>query len=575
VRRVRVALTAGPASRSLRRLGFAILLLVAWSWAWGDARAAVAPYNLTSSGNLGLSPAQSVGQTFVTHYAGRLTGIEFAPQLDSASPTDAIFIEVFDGLGQSLGSSSILAAAFPPGNGVPAPLSLTTQGPGYFDLTALDVHFQANDQFSFVLTKPSSGTARAGASADVYPDGTSIVNGTPSASFDLAFKVVFTPEAKLLVGAANGQFVPAYNSLTGVALGDFTSGSPLTSGPSSLVLGGPLHRLYVKTWSGPRIDEFDGLSGAFVRTLVSTGVKSGGGQMAIGPDGRLYGPNSTNGISRWDLSTGALVSVFVAAGSGGLASPGGLAFGLDGNLYVGSINFLSGQHLVLKYNGTTGASLGTFVPSGSGGLVSPDALVFGPGDDLFVTSRNTNNVLRYSGTTGAFLSVFASGGGLSVPFGLTFGPDGNLFVSSMGTNSVFRYDGATGAFIDEFATNTNIAPSDVLFTEGELATATVGVDTEQAHAPGFELRPVVPNPITRGTAIEFDLPRAGEAALSILDVQGRSVRTLIARTPLDAGRHRIEWDARDASGRRVRPGVYLIRLGVGGEVRSRSVAVLD
>src|SRR5205823_3419834 len=64
--------------------------------------------------------------------------------------------------------------------------------------------------------------------------------------------------------------------------------------------------------------------------------------------------------------------------------------------------------------------------------------------------RNTNNVLRYNGTTGASMGTFASGGGLSAPTGLTFGPDGNLYVASQNTDSVLRYNGTTGAFLNTF-----------------------------------------------------------------------------------------------------------------------------
>ena len=59
-------------------------------------------------------------------------------------------------------------------------------------------------------------------------------------------------------------------------------------------------------------------------------------------------------------------------------------------------------------------------------------------------------MLRYDGTTGNFIDVFASGGGLNRPWGLTFGPDDNLYVSSSATDEVLRYNGATGEFIDVF-----------------------------------------------------------------------------------------------------------------------------
>ena len=60
----------------------------------------------------------------------------------------------------------------------------------------------------------------------------------------------------------------------------------------------------------------------------------------------------------------------MAAGSGGLNLPRDLVFGPDDNLYVGS--FGSGD--ILRYDGMTGAFISTFVPAGSGGLGGPTFL---------------------------------------------------------------------------------------------------------------------------------------------------------------------------------------------------------
>ncbi|MGK7904567.1 MAG: PEP-CTERM sorting domain-containing protein, partial [Hormoscilla sp.] len=72
-------------------------------------------------------------------------------------------------------------------------------------------------------------------------------------------------------------------------------------------------------------------------------------------------------------------------------------------------------------------------------------------DFLLVSSLLNDQVLRYDGTTGFFLDVFASGGGLNEPTDITLGPDGNLYVSSVETDQVLRYDGTTGFFLDVFA----------------------------------------------------------------------------------------------------------------------------
>jgi hypothetical protein len=124
----------------------------------------------------------------------------------------------------------------------------------------------------------------------------------------------------------------------------------------------------------------------------------------------------------------------------------GLTFGPDGNLYV--VSFFTAS--VLRYNGSTGAFLGVFAAHPA--LTLPEGLAFGRDGNLYVGSRGTASVLRFNGVTGAFINVFVptASGGLSDPVELLFGHDGNLLVASEGTASVLRYDGTTGAFLGAF-----------------------------------------------------------------------------------------------------------------------------
>ena len=98
---------------------------------------------------------------------------------------------------------------------------------------------------------------------------------------------------------------------------------------------------------------------------------------------------------RYDDETGAFVSDFVTAGSGGLATPRNLLFH-GGSLYVAS----EANDKVLEYDATTGAFEGTFVESGAGGLDKPNDLAFGPDGDFYVISAGTKQILRYDGETG-------------------------------------------------------------------------------------------------------------------------------------------------------------------------------
>jgi len=114
----------------------------------------------------------------------------------------------------------------------------------------------------------------------------------------------------------------------------------------------------------------------------------------------------------------------------------------------------------LRFNGTTGAPLGVF--ASGGGLIGPRGVIF-HGGNLFVSSLGSNQVWEYNGTTGAFMTAFAQGGGLDGPSGLVFGPDGNLYVSSLNGNQELRYNGTTGAFLGVFASGGGLSSPRGLF----------------------------------------------------------------------------------------------------------------
>ena len=105
---------------------------------------------------------------------------------------------------------------------------------------------------------------------------------------------------------------------------------------------------------------------------------------------------------------------------------------------------------VLLYNGSSGAFVRTF--ASGGGLTEPEGITFGPDGNLYVSSRPAQ-VLKYNGQTGKFIGVFASGHGLQDPAGIAFGgPNNDLYVSSgipdsgVGGNQILRFDGKSGAF---------------------------------------------------------------------------------------------------------------------------------
>ena len=90
----------------------------------------------------------------------------------------------------------------------------------------------------------------------------------------------------------------------------------------------------------------------------------------------------------------------------------------------------------------------------------------------------------------------------------------------------------------------------------------VDVPEPAAHATMF--RGAFPNPTRGATSLEFELAREQEARLEVFDLQGERVRTL-AGGRWAPGVHRVAWSGEDDHGRRVQPGIYLVRFRSGAE----------
>lgn len=93
--------------------------------------------------------------------------------------------------------------------------------------------------------------------------------------------------------------------------------------------------------------------------------------------------------------------------------------------------------------------------------------------------------------------------------------------------------------------------------------------------PRLALSNAFPNPARGRTAFALELPAERAVGFEVLDVQGRVVWSAGTRR-FGAGRHRLEWDGRAASGGRAAPGLYLARVSIEGEpARVRRVVTLD
>jgi hypothetical protein len=96
---------------------------------------------------------------------------------------------------------------------------------------------------------------------------------------------------------------------------------------------------------------------------------------------------------------------------------------------------------------------------------------------------------------------------------------------------------------------------------GAEAKYSTSTDVEEIDSRGlperYDLSQNYPNPFNLGTRIEFSLPRPTFVEISILNIEGRCIRTLVSES---TGYKAVSWDGIDDAGREVASGVYFYRL---------------
>ncbi len=87
----------------------------------------------------------------------------------------------------------------------------------------------------------------------------------------------------------------------------------------------------------------------------------------------------------------------------------------------------------------------------------------------------------------------------------------------------------------------------------------VGDDPAPPAAITDQLAPVRPNPFNPQAEISFELVAPGRVQITVHDVMGRRVRTLVDEAR-PAGRHEVVWDGRNEAGGEMGSGLYVVKL---------------
>ncbi len=101
-----------------------------------------------------------------------------------------------------------------------------------------------------------------------------------------------------------------------------------------------------------------------------------------------------------------------------------------------------------------------------------------------------------------------------------------------------------------------------------------GPDFTQAALPeGYALEQNYPNPFNPSTSIAFSVKDAGVVQLTIYNLHGQEVRTLV-KGQMNAGFHSVNWDGKDEHGQVVPSGVYLYKLRVNEFAQTRKMTFM-
>jgi DNA-binding beta-propeller fold protein YncE len=289
----------------------------------------------------------------------------------------------------------------------------------------------------------------------------------PAALLSLTLTVLApSAQAELFVVDAFNDSIKMYHETTGVFLGNFVDNTDVEPArrlqfPRQAAFDN-LGRLFVTGFDNFALRHYSPIGG-ILGTFASASTSPFFGQPSgvVIRSGFLFVGDTTLGdVKRYDLSkpaAEAFVSVF--ASGNGLDNPDALAFGPDGHLYVADSN------QILRFHGTTGAFLGA-LPNGAGGLSQARDLAFGADGFLYVADPSVSGrVLRYS-TASGFAGFFAVDANLGSPRSLAFGPAGKLYVGDEADSEVRRYTAAgapDGVLVTTAGNGGLSSPSDLVF----------------------------------------------------------------------------------------------------------------
>ncbi len=104
-----------------------------------------------------------------------------------------------------------------------------------------------------------------------------------------------------------------------------------------------------------------------------------------------------------------------------------------------------------------------------------------------------------------------------------------------------------------------VISAEVTNSNGVIVTPDFKLIDTDIYPANFKLEQNYPNPFNPITTIKFTIPKETRVQISVFDITGRLVKTLLDKT-LPPGEHWTIWDGTDENGSKVSSGVYIYRM---------------
>jgi len=243
----------------------------------------------------------------------------------------------------------------------------------------------------------------------------------------------------------------------------------------------------------------------------------------------------------------------------------------DGRLLIGCAGrFLQNDGGIAAIDVNTLTSLGLISTEAQLGGDIGDFEWYSPTHSYAIIS-DTNfdaSLVSFNPVTGAKLGTVRSPGGFSLP-DCAINDRGELYVADNGFTSagLYVYQAGSDALLAG-PLDTGLPPNQIAFDQARDDVADVPRAASQ-----LALAAPWPNPSRGAVTFDLRLPERAPVRVEAFDLAGRKVAT-IADGVSPAGDSSLHWNATDSGGRRLDPGVYLIRARIGRASFAKRVVLI-